>query len=733
MSLRDVELKGEYRTYKDDVPRVFYEPLLRQATHYKRAVGFFSSSSLAAIATGVLALANHGGRIDVIASPKLSEKDVKAIEEGYERRSSVIEKALLRELKETAASDVGRLNLLANLIAAGLLDIKIVTTKRAGAVGMYHEKLGLIEDEDGNVVAFSGSMNESLTGICNNYEAFDVFCSWRPGESERVKGKEEAFSAIWNNEEPGIVVQDFPDVNAEIIRRYKITDIDFTEELPTDRNEYEEISEDMTVSYDVHIPSGKIVKPASVELYDYQESAIDEWLSHKGRGIFDMATGTGKTFTGLGAAAALCDHVDKLAVFIVCPYQHLVEQWAADARLFGADPIIAYSGSAQKDYKTRIRNTVLDFALGVKNYFCVVCTNATFASAPIQKEVQKLGEETLLLVDEAHNFGAANLRKTMKHDFQYRLALSATLERHHDEAGTAELKRFFGETCIEYPLARAIQEGKLTPYEYRPILTVLSEDELDIYVKLTKEMARCLIKKRSGKLELNEKGKMLALKRARLVAGAADKIIKLRELMEKYRKDKHMLIYCGATRLLEQDTDDLVIDEDLRQIDYISRMLNFDMGMETAQFTAKESPFERKCRLKAFSDGDIQAMVAIKCLDEGVNIPAIRIAFILASTTNPKEYIQRRGRVLRLSPGKEKAVIYDFITLPRHLADVMMESQGKAMQETGLVKRELARMHDFIELAINPYEAQRLYNDIVDAYELYDFDMELDSDILWEG
>lgn len=226
---------------------------------------------------------------------------------------------------------------------------------------------------------------------------------------------------------------------------------------------------------------------------------------------------------------------------------------------------------------------------------------------------------------------------------------------------------------------------------------------------------------------------MLALKRARLVAGAADKIIKLRELMEKYRKDKHMLIYCGATRLLEQDTDDWVIDEDLRQIDYISRMLNFDMGMDTAQFTSKESPFERKCRLKAFSDGDLQAMVAIKCLDEGVNIPAIRTAFILASTTNPKEYIQRRGRVLRLSPGKEKAVIYDFITLPRHLADVMMESQGKAMQEIGLVKRELARMHDFIELAINPYEAQRLYNDIVDAYELYDFDMELDSDILWEG
>ena len=190
MSLRDVEIKGEYRTYKDDVPRVFYEPLLSQASCYKRAVGFFSSSSLAAIATGIRALARRGGRIEVVASPKLSETDVKAIEEGYERRSSVIEKALIRELREAVAEDSDRLNLLANLIAAGLLDIKIVTTKRAGAVGMYHEKLGLIEDEEGNVVAFSGSMNESLTGLCNNYEAFDVFCSWLPGEAERVKGKE---------------------------------------------------------------------------------------------------------------------------------------------------------------------------------------------------------------------------------------------------------------------------------------------------------------------------------------------------------------------------------------------------------------------------------------------------------------------------------------------------------------------------------------------------------------
>ena len=720
MGLQDVELKKEYRSLRDNVPRDFYVPLLKLANLYQRAVGYFSSTALSVITPGLCAFIRNGGKIQIVASPKLSEDDIEAIEKGYKERNEVFQEALMRELDvDDHYRYADRLNLLANLIADNKLDIKIVTTTANNGLGMYHEKLGLIHDDEGNVVAFSGSMNETITALKDNYEAFDVFCSWKSEDQDRVLQKENSFTAIWNDCEANIEVVDFTEVRKEIIQKYKIAPIDYN----LDEMELEEALENPLENVDaLYMYEDKgFVKPKKIRLYDYQLEAITNWRAHGYRGIFDMATGTGKTYTGLSAAADLCGEVHRLAIFIVCPYQHLVEQWVSDIRVFGMNPIIGYSGSEQKDYKKRLKNAVFDFRLGIKNFFCFVCTNATFASKPIQNEVRKLGQDTLLLVDEAHNFGADHLSKTLDMNFEYRLALSATLERHNDEDGTAILKSFFGEKCIAYSLDKAIKEEKLTPYEYHPIVVSLSEVELEKYQKLTIEIGKCIMKKRNGKTALNKKGERLVLQRARVVAGAVEKIERLRDLMEEYKYDTNMLIYCGATRLMEQDTDELEIDEDIRQIDYISRMLNFDLGMNTAQFTSREDTEERKQRIQAFEEEEIQALVAIKCLDEGVNIPSIRTAFILASTTNPKEYIQRRGRVLRRYPGKERAVIYDFITLPRPLAVVMNTSSELAGREVTLVKNELRRMIEFKDIAMNAYEADHIVNEIVDAYELYDF------------
>ena len=716
MRLSDVSVRPEYRTLRDDVPRDFYVPLLSRACRYRRAVGFFSSTALLAILPGVCGLVRRGGRMEIVASPHLSEEDCEAIERGYQTRSKVIETALLRELDAFEADSPerrDRWNLLANLIAGGFLDLRIATTKDLSGAGMYHEKLGLIEDEAGNVVAFSGSMNESVTGLAENYEAFDVFCSWHAEDAARVQAKVEAFDAIWNDEEPSLDVRAFPEVEREILRRYQTETLDFDNYVAP-----EERPKDVLPP----VPRGRLTKPENVTLYDYQQEAIERWLAADGCGIFDMATGTGKTYTGLGAAAALSEHREKLAVVIVCPFQHLVEQWADDVRSFSGEPIIAYSGSQQRDYKKRIRDGVFDFRLGVCPYLTILCTNATFASEAVQKELPKIADDVLLLVDEAHNLGAMRLRKTLEVPYRYRLALSATLERHHDAGGTEALLRYFGEKCIEYDLGRAIREGKLTPYDYHPVVVTLTEPEREAYAVLTKRIAKCIVKKRNGRTELNEMGKMLALKRARIVAGAEGKLTALRELMEAHRDDRYMLVYCGATRVGEGDED---IGADVRQIDAISRMLNFELGMETAQFTSREDAQERQWRLKEFSEGKLQALVAIKCLDEGVNVPAIRKAFLLASTTNPKEYIQRRGRVLRLSPGKDHADIYDFITLPRPLADVFAGPDEKAALEQGLVKRELVRMKDFIALARESFASWELFHDMMDAYHLYDFeDME---------
>ena len=720
MGLQDVELKKEYRSLRDNVPRDFYVPLLKLANLYQRAVGYFSSTALSVITPGLCAFIRNGGKIQIVASPKLSEDDIEAIEKGYKERNEVFQEALMRELDvDDHYRYADRLNLLANLIADNKLDIKIVTTTANNGLGMYHEKLGLIHDDEGNVVAFSGSMNETITALKDNYEAFDVFCSWKSEDQERVLQKENSFTAIWNDCEANIEVVDFTEVRKEIIQKYKIAPIDYN----LDEMELEEALENPLENVDaLYMYEDKgFVKPKKIRLYDYQLEAITNWRAHGYRGIFDMATGTGKTYTGLSAAADLCGEVHRLAIFIVCPYQHLVEQWVSDIRVFGMNPIIGYSGSEQKDYKKRLKNAVFDFQLGVKNFFCFVCTNATFASKPIQNEARKLGLDTLLIVDEAHNFGANNLSKTLDMDFEYRLALSATLERHKDEDGTAILKSFFGDKCIEYSLDKAIKEGKLTPYEYHPVVVSLSEVELEKYQALTTEIGKCIMKKRNGKTALNKKGERLVLQRARVVAGAVEKVERLRDLMEEYKHDTNMLVYCGATRLMEQDTDEIEIDEDIRQIDYISRMLNFDLRMNTAQFTSREDAEERKRRIQAFDEEEVQALVAIKCLDEGVNIPSIRTAFILASTTNPKEYIQRRGRVLRLFPGKDHAVIYDFITLPRKLDIVINTDSELAGREVTLVKNELRRMIEFKDIAMNAYKADHIVNEIIDAYELYDF------------
>lgn len=731
MSLRDIEIKSEYRSLLNTISKDFFVPLLSEAISYKRAVGFFSSSCLIEISKGICALAEKGGEIKLIASPYLSNEDISAIKYGYNLRNRVVKHAILREMYSPANElEKNRLNLLANLIADGTLDIKIAFTEDENKMGMYHEKMGIIADAEENRVAFSGSMNESLTAMTINYEAIDVFCSWK-NEEDRVRVKEDAFTAIWNDNEPNIKIIDFPELKQEIIERYKKNAPNFS----LDVKEY-----GMTYDYSTKEakPYNKAMVPADVILHDYQLEAIREWKNHGYHGIFDMATGTGKTYTGLGAVAELCADVkNKLAVIIVCPYQHLVEQWVEDIERFNMMPIVGYSASSQKDWKKRLENAVRDQKLKVrdKEFFCFICTNATFSSNFVQVQIEKIRGDTLLMVDEAHNFGATRLLNLLSERYTFRLALSATIDRHNDEEGTAGLFQFFGEKCIEYTLDRAIEEGKLTRYKYYPIITTLNDDELQRYSELTFEIGKCFIIAKNGKVKLSERGKILSMARARLVAGAIDKLQKLRECIMPYINDKHILVYCGATNILRecQDYSDFN-DLDLRQIDAVTDLLGNELGMKVSQFTSRENIVERAILKREFSEGKmLQALIAIKCLDEGVNIPKIKIAFILASTTNPKEYIQRRGRVLRLSEGKEYAEIYDFLALPRPLDEVSSLTEDQLKRELSLVKNELKRAEEFSRIAMNMVEADAIINDIKEAYSINDSLINFEEDFSYGG
>ena len=709
MGYQDLNILRSYKTNKNDIVREFYIPILKQSVLYKRAVGFFSSTALVELSKGIAGLIRNGGKIKFIVSPLLSEEDIDAIQRGYEARV-IIEHALLREITEPkTTSDRERLNWLATLIASGAMEIKVAFTPPNKITGMYHEKIGLIYDTTGNMVAFTGSMNETINAFHNNYESIVVFNSLVEEDKQRVRDLEHDFDSLWEDRENNVSVIDFQKVVRDKLVSYKRDAMN----LDLDRVEIENSQELLPL-----IP-GIPAMPKGVSLHDYQQEAINSWAERDYCGIFDMATGTGKTYTGLGAAVRLFNDNKRLAIIIVCPYQHLVEQWVEDIEKFNMRPTIGYSSSKQTDWKKRLENDIMDFKLDVIKSFCFVTTNATFSSKYVQKQLNKLGPDTLLMVDEAHNFGAENLRRMLNPKFEYRLALSATLERHGDPSGTQALYDYFGEKCIEYDLARAIREGKLTPYYYYPKVVYLSEGELEAYRELSKKVAKQCHLKSDGTYEMTEYGKKLLIERARLVAGASSKVDLLRTLMEEYKQDTHILVYCGATRSFDFSSDTSERDEEgERQIVSVSKMLGLDLGMKVTHFTSNESASEREKIKKQFAEADpYQAIVAIKCLDEGVNIPSIKTAFILASSTNPKEYVQRRGRVLRKAPNKPYATIYDFITLPTPLDSVNCESEN-ARLDMSLIKKEIIRMKEFGEISKNPSEADKLINQLMEVYGL---------------
>ena len=703
MTLKDLHIEKEYRNLKCDVIGEFYIPVLSTAVKYKRAVGFFNSAALYEIAIGLKNLASNKGKFELIASPRLTDEDIKSIQLGYEKRQEIIEAALLRDFHEPKNEvEISKLNLLANLIADNILDIKVAFKLDANSAGIFHEKMGIIIDGEGNKLAFTGSMNETYSGLLQNYESIDVFCNWKDEDAERVAMKEYAFDNLWDNLDAAMEVIPFPKIAIERLNKYKIKN-----------------NETLFESQAVDAKPDRISKffriPESIELHDYQIKAIDTWISKGCRGIFDMATGTGKTYTALGALAKLSEKLaNHLAVVIVCPYQHLVEQWVEDICVFGVKPLICYS---RYNWKKTLGRMISDYSLGITDNFCVITTNATFVTPSMQNELAKMNGDFCLVVDEAHNFGSKKQIACMSEKFNFRLALSATIVRHHDEYGTQRLFDYFGDKCIEYALKEAIADGKLTPYFYYPVLVSFNEDELHEYVEITDKVAKILKKVPHGD-DLPQSAERLLIKRARIIAGAQEKVVKLKEVIAPYQNANHLLVYCGATRVESLYLNENAVEsDDQRQIDEATSLLGNVLGMRVTQFTAAEDSRQRELIKEQFSKGEIQALVAIKCLDEGMNIPGIETAFILASSTNPKEYIQRRGRVLRKAPGKKYAKIYDFITLPRPLDEYSFQSSIQA--ELSLVKREVERMRDFQELSENPSDVTEIIRAITEKYNLY--------------
>ena len=599
-----------------------------------------------------------------------------------------------------------------HLIECGILNIKIAVFNNKDQIGMYHEKIGILVDKEENKIAFTGSYNESYNSYNNNFESIDVF-STLSMDYQRVTEKYEDFRKLWNNDTNELEVKEFPEaVKEELFTQYYQKDkILSEEEIIKKENEINK----------KYIENKELIDP---ELRSYQREAVNKWKSDNYIGIFDMATGTGKTYTAIGASVQLYKDLNKnLAIIIVCPYTHLVEQWAEDLRKFNFNPIVGYGSSENKHWKEQLDDDTLSFKIGTLKYFCYITTNATFTTSYVQDKLKRIENKNVLFIaDEAHNLGANGIYKKLNNNFKFRIALSATFERYGDEEGTQNLLNYFGNTySIHYGLKKAIDNNMLSEYYYYPIIVYLTDDELDEYIDLTRKISKSIITNKFGKKEISEQAKLLLLKRTRIIAGAYNKVGELIRLLKKQQENENQiyntLIYCGATTINDTVFNENFDDEiELKQIDYVRSQIKSNLNINVAKFTSSENQEQRKLIKEQFVDKEINVITAIKCLDEGVNIPSIFTAYILASSTNPREYVQRRGRVLRKAPGKKYANIYDFVTLPRTLSSAKNLNEETLKSDLGLIRRELTRIDDFASCAINFSNTISIKDEIFSVY-----------------
>lgn len=703
--LRDVELQRRYRSHTDDILNSFYTPCLRETRSYSRAVGYFSSGALSVAAQGLPAFLKSGGTMRLVASPHLGDKDLDAIIEGYERREEAATRSVTASLTTTSWPDPveERLGFLGWLISKGRLDIKLALVNRKGTFAIYHEKLGLFEDAAGDRVAFLGSANESRGGLVSNFESIMVFRSWVEQERNDVEEISSDFESLWGDQTPGLEVYSFPEAAAQALRR-------LAPQRPPDRDPEEADGSAGSGGQDELAGQEAFEIPESLELRPYQRDALAAWFQNDGHGMLEMATGTGKTVTALSGAQQLSEHLSQrersLLVVVVCPYQHLVRQWATETRAFGLSPVLCYQGREfwRKDLEERIHNVRREKG----SVAIAIATNATFQTDAFQRLIAEAPNHSLLIADEAHNLGAKQAREKLPDEFRYKLGLSATPERWFDAEGTEGLLEYFGGVVYSFDLEQAIGEGALTPYDYYPHVVHLDGEELDEYLELTGKIGQ-LAYAGEGDATLAEGPlQMLLVKRARILASAHGKLPKLASIMRPLAATTHNLFYCGDGTV-ESDSGTGV-----RQLDAVVKLLGREVGMRVNSYTAENYAAERDDLRDRFAAGDLQGLVAIRCLDEGVDIPETRRAVILASSTNPRQFIQRRGRVLRRAPGKEKAEVHDFLVVPP--ADSVPEETWPT--ERRLVERELRRIALFAQLARNGAQALDALGELRKRYGL---------------
>jgi superfamily II DNA or RNA helicase len=706
--LKDLQIKPVYRSDVDHILQDFYVPALRESVKYDRAVGFFSAGMLSYAAQGLSAFVENDGKMRLIIGGELQPKDAQAIEEGYATRE--ISQKFGAEFLETigrVTDDIfqRRLELLSWLIACGRLDIKVALKQR----GMYHEKIGIFTDADNDKIVFQGSANETTNALLPdfNFESITVFQSWR----EELEGYFQpfmfGFENLWENRTLNTHVIDFPEAAKEklisIANKHPkpinaTIELDLWEKLQNSRNN---IVDD---SHLPHIP--KTFNGGKFEIREHQRLALQSWSANTLTGTMALATGAGKTITAIYGAVKIFESENRLFLAIAVPYQSLADQWVDTLREFNIFPIKCYASS--QIWLQKLRDTVSLYVTGALDFACVVVVNRTLQSENFQALIKQIpGTHFLWIGDECHHHGSEGLSQSLPQNADMRMGLSATPENYFNDEITQRILDYYGPIVSTYTLKQALEDEVLTPYKYYVNIVDLTEDETVEYQELSEKISRIIaINNNEVAQNENEALKTLLFKRARLLGKARNKFLELQKLLAGKTSSTHTLFYCG-----DGSTEDEVSGETFRQVEIVTSILR-ELNWKSSIFTSQETRQDRALLLDFFRLGLIDALVAIRCLDEGIDVPACKTAYILASSRNPKQFIQRRGRILRRAPGKEYAEIYDFVV---KIPDEFCQNND---YEMNLVRSELERVSEFAKLSLNQAEAIRTLNPILKKYSL---------------
>ena len=724
---------GTYVPGEEFSPERFFNDGLKNSTEFDLKLGYFSSAAISVLAEGFATFISQGGYMRLIINHIVSKKDKEAINDGV--MGNVIDCADLSNfqyLKSTFDEYQEQFfRCLAYMISQKRIDIRII--KPRGQKGIAHTKTGQFRDGD-SITAFTGSANFTISGLFNNIEniSIDRSDSVDVMVQKRITKQRKDFDAIMSGEKKGIEYLSPKDLVEAISTNYGDSDIEelldvekkLKEVKKSDKPVITSAQEELTVAS----PSFPYDKPR-----DYQMLAFENWKNNGQQGLFAMATGTGKTITSLNCLLEIYKRNGYYKAIILVPTITLVNQWEKECWKFNFSNIIkVYSKNAEWRSKIELMKMAEKYRKpnDPTQNFIIISTYASYARENVFSILNSFERaKVLFIADEAHNMGSPSILKRLGTiNYLRRIGLSATPERQFDEDTNKKLYRFFGaeeKFTFEYSMEEAIQKGVLCRYYYYPHLVKLTDEEMANYVELSEKISK-YFNYNSGEFDKKDEILMgLLLARKRIIHKAANKLDAFKKIIEeRYEKNgnlKYSLIYVPEGNKpdyfpeadlfdkTEQVVDDAVSDH-LIDI-YTEVVMRVDKFITVRKFVSGQK--DRDEILADFAKGKLQVLTSMKCLDEGVDVPRSELAIFCASTGNPRQFIQRRGRVLRKHPDKYMAEIHDLVVAP----EVNVTSSSYKMEQS-LLKGELMRVKNFSVLSENPSYSQMELKSVMEHYGL---------------